>query len=72
MEEGRSVRCYDNGIMVGREKRKAQEARLVGIAMDWRDRFFGKGITSLTRLPVANVAWPDPPSFSCSSRTAGD
>lgn len=35
--------------------------REIGIVMDLRDRFFGKG--SPGGLPVANLAWPDPPSF---------
>jgi uncharacterized protein DUF4261 len=31
--------------------------------MDLKDRFFGKGSPEPGGLPVANVAWPDPPSF---------
>jgi hypothetical protein len=35
----------------------------VGIAMDLRDRFFGKGTSEPGGLPVASLAWPDQPSF---------
>jgi hypothetical protein len=31
--------------------------------MDLRDRFFGKGTPEPGGLPVANIAWPNPPSF---------
>ena len=31
--------------------------------MDLKDRFFGKGTPEPGGLPVANLAWPDPPSL---------